>query len=1447
MLTKRLDFNPTLLMLLLSLWIGGALDMYASSKPDAGCSLMCSLTIKKVVIGDCEYGPRTGNRSKMIVAVFLEWTQAPFGSRIIVRLKGQTQNFDPYVPGCPPYVQFILDPDGSNQTITATFNVGNCTASPVNIVLPGPCDPPQCTGNQDIGGIVFSDFNNNGIREGSETGLPGVPISVYDDSKNLLGSTISGTAGLWALSGLAPGIKLRVEFNPGPDLYDSNPGLDNKTRTQKASTGDCQVHLGVYQIQDVIEENPWIATAMFSKGDASNPSSPAYLQAAIVGNLYNTPDGGPRLGPNGNYILATAGECGSIWGLGFQKDSRLLFSASFLKRNASIGPHGLGAIYYTDLNNFLPVPPVVPGYNYFGNTQLLLNLDDYGIPTGDESLLRRNLPFNLTDGSHDSIVYGLVGKWGLADLDLNETGDMLYTVNMYNQSLIEIQLGNPLMLPLDSSRVREYPIPNPNCSDASDWRPWGLKTHRGKLYVGGVCSAESTQRSSDLQAVIYEFENGKFTEFLRFQLNYQKGFVNGNYCGTFRPWSNNFYNYFVGGDVACGPVPVLSDMEFDSEGNLIVSLGDRFGYQTGGRDFGTRSNDRLAYLVFSGGDLLKFFKLKSDFLLEKNATAGFYTTPGMNNAQGVCGGEYYYQDGYYGHQESVQGALAIHPSYNTVLATMMDPANIWSNGWSQIDNSRGEKKVNYNIFTGEKGTFGKSSGLGDIELLNGSSTPQGIGVSIGNYIWEDQDEDGLQDPGEPGMDSISVLLLDSIGTILSKTITDAEGLYYFKSLIPNHKYWIQLGEDSSYYGKLLVSKSRAFFATTLHNRKNFGNKENDSDAARLRKPPLRIEDRILLEYVTGDEGQNDFSLDFGLIPCSHTKTDTLSINLCPSDSLLVGSQWFFANSPDALVVFPEASFRGCDSSLWIQVRARTTGMFRLDTAICEGAYLEIHQTRFDANHRAGQIQLDGAGQYGCDSILDVQLHFLKPGFSDYQTFTCKNQDLSIHGKVFNSSNPTDTVVLAGANQYGCDSTILIKVDFYDDGYSILQPLVCPSEKIQIHGKTFDQNHPSDTVLLRRANHHGCDSIIDIRLQFKSNSSFALDTTICRSDSIVIWNRTYSFFKSRDTIVLLHANGQDCDSTIYFQLHFFPESEGTLDQTICPGSAINIHGQTLDSNRTQAEIRLPHADINGCDSMLTARVQFRSVNRSSLDSSICPGESLFIHNEWFNASRTRADIILPKADQYGCDSIVQFQLLFRPEYRWTDTAEACARFTWPVNGHIYTQSGTYQWQGTTHEGCDSAHQLFLTIFPEYTFVDSFCTIDQYHWNISGKPYFESGIYEKLLSSEHGCDSLRILVLEIIGSGEVYVPNVFSPNGDGVNDFTTVFANPDVKMIDQFLIFDRWGELMYELKNFQANNTQQGWDGNHRGEAVRPAVFAYLVEWTDKLGGNHRQYGDITLIR
>ena len=93
---------------------------------------------------------------------------------------------------------------------------------------------------------------------------------------------------------------------------------------------------------------------------------------------------------------------------------------------------------------------------------------------------------------------------------------------------------------------------------------------------------------------------------------------------------------------------------------------------------------------------------------------------------------------------------------------------------------------------------------------------------------------------------------------------------------------------------------------------------------------------------------------------------------------------------------------------------------------------------------------------------------------------------------------------------------------------------------------------------------------------------------------------------------------------------------------------------------------------------------------------------------------------------------------------------------------------------------------------------------------------------------GCALTDSLLVTVDKERLVYVPNAFSPNEDGANDFFTLFAGAGIEEILELKVFDRWGELMFENYNFPPNDVSQGWDGTFKGETLNPAVFAYYAK-------------------
>jgi gliding motility-associated-like protein len=126
-------------------------------------------------------------------------------------------------------------------------------------------------------------------------------------------------------------------------------------------------------------------------------------------------------------------------------------------------------------------------------------------------------------------------------------------------------------------------------------------------------------------------------------------------------------------------------------------------------------------------------------------------------------------------------------------------------------------------------------------------------------------------------------------------------------------------------------------------------------------------------------------------------------------------------------------------------------------------------------------------------------------------------------------------------------------------------------------------------------------------------------------------------------------------------------------------------------------------------------------------------------------------------------------------------------------------------------------------------------------------FVTTTYSIHVQDKNGCEAKDLVRVILSKSDAVFIPNAFSPNLDNINDFFTVYADRSVVKVNSLLIFDRWGEKMFERYNFPPNVDQLGWDGHFGGKPMKPAVFVYWAEVEYVDGRKELFKGDVTLVR
>ena len=102
------------------------------------------------------------------------------------------------------------------------------------------------------------------------------------------------------------------------------------------------------------------------------------------------------------------------------------------------------------------------------------------------------------------------------------------------------------------------------------------------------------------------------------------------------------------------------------------------------------------------------------------------------------------------------------------------------------------------------------------------------------------------------------------------------------------------------------------------------------------------------------------------------------------------------------------------------------------------------------------------------------------------------------------------------------------------------------------------------------------------------------------------------------------------------------------------------------------------------------------------------------------------------------------------------------------------------------------------------------------------------YVLTVVDRNGCSAFDNIWIFVDARDHIYIPNAFSPNGDGNNERFTIFTGKDVAKVRSFMVFNRWGEVMFERKNFQPNDEHFGWNGEYKGQLQNTGVFIYTAE-------------------
>ncbi|MEO1367289.1 MAG: SdrD B-like domain-containing protein, partial [Acidobacteriota bacterium] len=347
----------------------------------------------------------------------------------------------------------------------------------------------------DVAGTAFRDFDGDGVRDAGEPGIEGLTVDVYSDS-GLLGSTTTAADGTYTVASGLAGEEVRLEFlipSSLDFLRAAVVGADSVTSvvflTMPGDGSDASRDVAFANPAQHCQTDPDVVANCFIRGDQSGTGD--VLVSFPYSASVNTPAPGDE---------AFANQIGTTWGMAYQRSSDSLFLSSFQKRHSGYfddTADGTGAIFRI----------IDPADGTATNTSTFLNLN-----TLFGSAVAGTNPHPAgTDFAIDAASYDAAGKISFGDMDISEDELTLWVVNLTDRRLYEIPLGTDPTAPVAPTTAAEvdrhdlfdlFDCDDDGAVDTAgdvDLRPFAVKVHDGLVYLGSVCSAESTADRGDLR------------------------------------------------------------------------------------------------------------------------------------------------------------------------------------------------------------------------------------------------------------------------------------------------------------------------------------------------------------------------------------------------------------------------------------------------------------------------------------------------------------------------------------------------------------------------------------------------------------------------------------------------------------------------------------------------------------------------------------------------------------------------------------------------------------------------------------------------------------------------------------------------------------------------------------------------------------------------------------
>ncbi|MEO6133422.1 MAG: hypothetical protein ABIQ02_16390, partial [Saprospiraceae bacterium] len=560
----------------------------------------------------------------------------------------------------------------------------------------------------------------------------------------------------------------------------------------------------------------------------------------------------------------------------------------------------------------------------------------------------------------------------------------------------------------------------------------------------------------------------------------------------------------------------------------------------------------------------------------------------------------------------------------------------------------------------------------------------------------------------------------------------------------------------------------------------------------------------------------------------------LAQTLCTGGSLNVNGTVYNQANPMGTEIFTNASFRGCDSLVNVALTFSSVVTYNLNQTLCSGNSIVVNGTVYDSGQPTGSETFIGGSYLGCDSVVNINLSFYPPAIFKLSQTLCTGQSITVNGTVYNQANPNGTELLINASVNGCDSMINVSLNFISATTNNLNQTLCPGRSIVVNGTIYNAANPAGSETFIGGNYLGCDSVVNINLSFYSPAVFNLAQTFCPGGSINVNGTVYNQGNPNGTEIFPNASANGCDSTVNVILTFKSATTSNLNPTICTGDSILINGTTYNNANPTGTETFTGGNSAGCDSTVNINLTFYSPAVFMLDSTLALGQTVVVNGNTYGQTNPVGLETIIGGSSNGCDSTVMISLHFNTTFSVNASfvSPLChngndgiislegingglAPYTVSVNGgnplSVATfpfvlsglAAGTYQLiivdgLGTfitkdivipdspvltidlgNNISVNTAQDVVLT--PQASFaVTSWSWTPPTFLDCTACPepkvtmLTETTTYHLVATDANGCLAEDSITVFLIKSHDIFVPSVFSPNEDNLNDEFTPYA-------------------------------------------------------------------------